>query len=131
MVAAAIYDREERVLLQQCPPNKRHAGKWEFPGGKVDPFELPRFALCREVREELSLELDISTIVPAGFADEAPAEGQSGLVLMLYSSHHWVGVPQGLEGQNWNWFDLAEAGSLDMPGMDQALLAGLVRARSG
>src|SRR6187402_700865 len=32
VVAAAIRDPAGRLLLQQCPPGKRHAGLWEFPG---------------------------------------------------------------------------------------------------
>src|SRR5688572_10711396 len=36
VVAAAIFDGEGRLLLQQALPGKRHAGEWEFPGGKVE-----------------------------------------------------------------------------------------------
>jgi 8-oxo-dGTP diphosphatase len=33
--AAALLDGQGRVLLAQRPVGKKHAGKWEFPGGKV------------------------------------------------------------------------------------------------
>ena len=55
VVAAAIRDGAGRLLLQQCLPHKRHAGLWEFPGGKVESEEIPRLALCREVAEELGI----------------------------------------------------------------------------
>src|SRR5687768_11985595 len=73
VVAAAIRDRAGRLLLQQGLPHKRHAGLWEFPGGKVETGETPRFALCREVAEELGIELEPNSLQPAGFAEE-PAE---------------------------------------------------------
>jgi hypothetical protein len=34
VVAAAIRDRAGHLLLQQCPPHKRHAGLWEFPAAR-------------------------------------------------------------------------------------------------
>jgi len=81
VVAVALRDAEGRLLLQQALPHKRHAGQWEFPGGKVENGETPRFALCREVAEELGIELAESELEPAGFAEEA---GDPALVLMLH-----------------------------------------------
>ena len=125
VVAAAIRDDAGRLLLQQGLPHKRHAGLWEFPGGKVESGETPRFALCREVAEELAIELAEDALVPAGFADEPSAEGHPPLVLFLYTSLRWHGEPEAREGQNWGWFKPEEAAKLPMPPMDRMLLAAL------
>lgn len=125
VVAAAIRDSAGRLLLQQCPPHKRHAGLWEFPGGKVEIEETPRLALCREISEELDLQLDPGGLAPAGFAEEPPAEGRPGLVLLLYTCGAWRGTPKALEEQDWGWFTPEEAAALALPPMDRALLAGL------
>ena len=42
VVAAALVDTDNRVLVAQRPPGKALAGLWEFPGGKVDAGEDPR-----------------------------------------------------------------------------------------
>jgi 8-oxo-dGTP diphosphatase len=131
VVAAAIRDRSGRLLLQQGLPHKRHAGLWEFPGGKVETGEIPRFALCREVAEELGIALDEDALEPAGFAEEAGTDGRPPLVLILYTSLQWQGEPEAREGQGWGWFTLEEAGALPMPEMDRALLAPLLAGKSG
>jgi 8-oxo-dGTP diphosphatase len=127
VVAAAISDPDGRLLLQQALPHKRHAGQWEFPGGKVEAFENPGVALCREVREELALELDETSLSPAGFAEEALEQGSHLLVMLLYKCLRWSGLPQACEGQEWGWFSPDEAASLPMPAMDRELLHTLVR----
>jgi 8-oxo-dGTP diphosphatase len=125
VVAAAIRDGDGRLLLQQCPPHKRHAGLWEFPGGKVEIGETLRFALCREVAEELGIELAKEALVPAGFAEEAGAEGRPALVLLLYTCLLWRGEPRALEGQRWGWFTPEGVARLPLPPMDRALLEAL------
>ena len=58
-VVAAVIENDARVLIGQRRPGGRHPGKWEFPGGKVEPGEEPRAALARELREELGIEARI------------------------------------------------------------------------
>lgn len=59
VVAGILRDAAGRVLLAQRLPGSNHAGRWEFPGGKVEPGENPQEALARELREELGIEARI------------------------------------------------------------------------
>lgn len=52
-VVAAVLMRDGRVLLAQRAPPRHQAGRWELPGGKVDPGESLATALEREILEEL------------------------------------------------------------------------------
>lgn len=54
-VVAAIIISDGRVLACRRSQHKASPGLWEFPGGKVDPGELPFAAIIREIQEELEL----------------------------------------------------------------------------
>jgi 8-oxo-dGTP diphosphatase len=122
VVAALIRDGDGRLLLQQALPGKPHAGQWEFPGGKVESEENPRFALRREIAEELGVALDADAMAPVGFADEPDEGARPAIVLILYECPRWSGEAEGREGQTWGWFTSSEAEELPMPGMDRLLL---------
>lgn len=55
-VVAALLVQGNRVLAVQRGYGEQ-AGGWEFPGGKIEPGEAPQVALCREIREELALDI--------------------------------------------------------------------------
>ena len=61
-VVAAVLFREGKVLCVQRPENAREyiSSKWEFPGGKVEVGESREEALVREIREELSVDIEVS-----------------------------------------------------------------------
>ena len=122
VVALALTDSEGRLLLQQRPAGKHHAGLWEFPGGKVETLENPRFALVREIGEELGLEVDPADLSPALVADDM---GERAIVLFLYTAAKWLGNPEGREGQEWGWFTSEEAANLPLAPMDRDLLSRL------
>lgn len=59
VVCAVITDPQKGVLACQRPSGKHLAGRWEFPGGKVEEKESPILALIREIREELEVEISV------------------------------------------------------------------------
>jgi 8-oxo-dGTP diphosphatase len=54
-VAAALIERDGRILIAKRPEGAHLAGLWEFPGGKREPGESFEACLAREVREELDV----------------------------------------------------------------------------
>lgn len=59
MVVAALILRDSKILVCQRRRDDTHALQWEFPGGKIEPGEIPQEALARELREELGIESTI------------------------------------------------------------------------
>jgi 8-oxo-dGTP diphosphatase len=72
-VKIAVWDDAGRcLLLKRSLSSKGNPGKWDFPGGKIDPGESFDEALLREVIEETGLTISIRGV--AGTAEsEAPA----------------------------------------------------------
>ena len=120
-----IIDDQNRVLLQKRPPGKAHAGLWEFPGGKVEPGEIPCDSLVREVEEELGIDLSNETLQPVGFAESAREGGQAVIVILLYRVDSWEGHPEPREGGTLDWFTPEEVEALPMPPLDIDLFSRL------
>ena len=59
VAAGVIYDPEGRVLVcrRGYGKNPDTDGRWEFPGGKIEPGETSRDTIVRELREELDIEV--------------------------------------------------------------------------
>ncbi len=62
-VVGAVIVREGLVLCAQRGMRTALGGKWEFPGGKVEPGEDPRDALVRELDEELDCEVAVGAFL--------------------------------------------------------------------
>ena len=58
-VVGAVVVADGGVLCVQRGPRGSLAGKWEFPGGKIEPGESPQAALEREIREELMCGIEV------------------------------------------------------------------------
>lgn len=120
VVAAALVDRDNRVLIAQRPPGKSMAGLWEFPGGKVGEGETPEEALVRELAEELSIDVCDTCLAPYTFASHAYETFH--LLMPLYLCRNWEGEITPREGQLIKWVRASRLGDYPMPPADLPLL---------
>ena len=96
VVAVALVDADNRVLIAQRPEGKQLAGLWEFPGGKLDAGERPEAALIRELHEELGIEVKEACLAPLTFASHAYDDFH--LLMPLYICRRWEGQVQRARG---------------------------------
>lgn len=58
-VTAAVIEKDGAVLIARRKKTDRFGSVWEFPGGKLEPGEIPEDGLRRELKEELGLETSV------------------------------------------------------------------------
>ena len=57
-VVAALIKKDDKYLIARRANGSPDAiGRWEFPGGKVEPGETEECAIEREIKEELSIDI--------------------------------------------------------------------------
>ena len=62
-VAAAVIEKDGKILIAQRSLKDVFGGLWEFPGGKVEPGETLEEALKRELYEELEIVAEIGSFL--------------------------------------------------------------------
>lgn len=123
VVACALVDVDDRILLAQRPEGKAMAGLWEFPGGKIDPGEVPEQALIRELQEELGIETKTACLAPLTFASHEYDDFH--LLMPLYICRRWWGTARSREGQALKWVRANKLRDYPMPEADLPLIPAL------
>src|SRR4051795_8818739 len=88
VVGAALVDdlrAPGRLLAARRSEPPSLAGRWELPGGKVEPGEPERAALRRELREELGVEVRLG-------AEVRPRDGFAWPLSERYEMRVWLGA---------------------------------------
>jgi 8-oxo-dGTP diphosphatase len=120
IVGAAILDRGRVLACARADPPAL-AGRWEFPGGKVEAGETDTEALVRECVEELGVRVTIGTRVGG---DVPLAHGRA--ILRVYQAQLANGdVPQRLEHAELRWLAGHELDSVDWLPADAPIVSAL------
>ncbi len=121
VVAAVIVGDDGRILLSRRHEKAHQGGKWEFPGGKVEPGETAQMALARELEEELGITPLASRPliqIPWRYPD-------LDVFLDVWRVERWRGEPSGREGQETGWFGVAELRHLPFPAANRPIVTAI------
>ncbi|MEO6471221.1 MAG: NUDIX domain-containing protein [Aeromicrobium sp.] len=124
VVGALIVDSLEKpsiVLAARRTGPPVLAGRWEFPGGKVETGELAKHALVRELREELSIEVKMGQELVAPGGGHWSISDQ--VVMRLWFVVIEQGVPKPEDSHDAvAWLDADSLGSVDWLDADRSVL---------
>jgi 8-oxo-dGTP diphosphatase len=124
VVACALLDPDNRVLIARRPQGKSMAGLWEFPGGKVEDGESPEAALIRELGEELGVNVTKACLAPLTFASHNYESFH--LLMPLFVCRRWSGIAEAREGQTLRWVRPSNLREFAMPPADEPLISSLI-----
>ena len=117
-VTAGILWRDGHVLLALRRPGKHMGGKWEFPGGKIEPGETPEESLARELEEELDVQAHVGEFLCCVHYE---GDGVS-LELMVYRVDHFEGTPALREHQEIRWVSPRELRLYELADSDRSVV---------
>ncbi|MEV3932038.1 (deoxy)nucleoside triphosphate pyrophosphohydrolase [Streptomyces sp. NPDC049944] len=121
VVAGAVCAGGRLLAARRSSPPEL-AGRWELPGGKLDPGESGEQALVRELREELGVETEPLERIPG----EWPLK--PGYVLRVWTVRLLSGDPAPLEDHDeLRWLAPEEVDTVDWLDQDRPAVAEAVR----
>jgi len=122
-VVTGLILKEHQVLMGCRPENKNFAGKWEFPGGKIEPDESPEEALSRELREEIDIEI----LKPQLLFANTHNYGDMSVLLIFYKILYWKGSPKSKYHTQLEWVPLELIHKYDQPEANLKFLSQILR----
>ncbi|WP_447553159.1 Nudix family hydrolase [Vreelandella sp. EE22] len=119
VAAAAIVSADQKhVLIARRPSNVDHGGLWEFPGGKLAPYETGLEGLKRELHEELGVEIRRAQPLIRVHHEYSDKH----ILLDVWQVHEFAGEPFGREGQAVRWVAMSDLASYPFPAANLPIL---------
>jgi 8-oxo-dGTP diphosphatase len=126
-VVCALIERDGCVLVARRGPGRALAGKWEFPGGKVESGEAAEAALARELREELGVEIE----VVRALSESTHRYEAFAITLVPFVCTLAEGEPVAHEHAEIAWSPPENIRDLDLAAADVPILEAYLAARRG
>jgi 8-oxo-dGTP diphosphatase len=113
-VTAAVIEKDGLILLAQRKAGDTLGGKWEFPGGKLEPGETPQACLRRELMEEFGVDTEIGDFVCSSRFEykHLPIE------LLVYRARHVAGEFKLNDHDRIEWVAPADLKNFDLSSAD-------------
>lgn len=115
LVVAALIKKDNNVLIaRRSTGDENVLGKWEFPGGKVEPNETEGHAIEREIKEEFELDIKANKYITNNVC-EYPTKIVN---LRLYECEYISGEFKLHDHSEYKWVNINELLNYDLAPAD-------------
>lgn len=122
-VTAAILEKDGKILIARRKADDRQAGKWEFPGGTLEPDETPQECLQREMQEEFGISVTIGRY----FGKSVYHYHHGAIKLMAYRARWESGKMVLNDHADFRWVSPEQMAGYDFAPADRSLVKKLQR----
>lgn len=115
ITAGGILVKDRKILLGLRKSHRLYPDIWDIFGGHIEKNETKEETLCRELKEELGIEVNSFDFL-ASYQDKEPTLGYD-YVHYIFIIHSWSGIPSNMniqEHESIGWFSKAEIKNLKM-----------------
>ena len=117
----ALIDWQGKVLISLRSEDKTLSNFWEFPGGKMKNNESPDDTIVREIKEELSLDINKKSLKPLSFNTYTYEEFNA--IIFFYICRIWEGTPISKDKQKILWVEIDKLKNYNLlPGSNKFVL---------
>lgn len=127
VAVGVVLNSDNQILLALRPEKAHQGGRWEFPGGKVEPDENVQQALYRELQEELG----ITPLKSRPLIEIHHDYSDKSVFLDVWWVDAFDGEPKGCEGQPLRWSTAKELDDHEFPEANQAIIKSVQQALLG
>jgi len=117
-VVAAVIEYGGKVLIARRKCSSGLGGKWEFPGGTIEPGETPEQCLARELQEELGIEPEVGEFI----ARSRVATNDLRLELLAFRVRSFKGEARASVHDELRWVEPRDLSSFDLAEADRQIL---------
>jgi len=125
-VTAGVIAHDATVLVCQRAAGGHHPGKWEFPGGKVEPGESLEAGMQRELQEELGIEAEVGAVL---WRTVHQYPGRAPFTLTFFAIPRYRGALTNRCFADVRWVPVSELAALDVLEGDREFIAQLHAGR--
>ncbi len=123
-VVVGIIFNDNKILICKRKKDSDHSLKWEFPGGKMKSDEEPIFALTRELKEELTIDISEPIFLTDYFFEYF--ELKKKIHLFFYAILKYNNQIQNILHKDLKWIEIQELSNYDFLEGDQLIIQKLI-----
>ena len=123
-VVVGIIFNDNKILICKRKKDSDHSLKWEFPGGKMKSDEEPIFALTRELKEELTIDISKSIFLCDYNFEYIQLQKKIHLIFFAILKYH--NNVKNIIHQDLKWIEIQELSNYDFIEGDQLIIQKLI-----